>query len=176
MHSLSIKSYDDLQGFMAVSRLTVSSILRFRAIGKFRQGISNFFLSKLISIALPIIGFFLYWFLAYQVRKLRTYVLKDFILNLDNYKTYRQHFDKLSGLLEKLKPFTELKIEAIDWYARPFVKLAIEAIQIVNTYYCELSAKIAILDAPPTNLPKGWHVVSGQELWRGRPLGYEYLV
>lgn len=176
MSSLSISGYNDLQDFVSVSSRATDSILAGKQIRIFIRGLSNVFLVVFLSFFIIPLGLVLYLFLTYQVWKLRRYVLRDFTLNLSNYKTYRQQFDKLSPLVDKLQPISDFKLGQVKWYDRPFVKLAIEAAQIVTAHHATICAKLTELDIPPHHLPTGWRVVSGHELWKDRPAGYEYLI
>lgn len=176
MSSISIKNYDDLQGFVSASSTAALSISTGRQIRAFINGVSNIVLTTLLLLLVtPLVGV-LYLFLAYQIWKLRHYVLKDFSLTLGNYKAYRQQLDKIAPLVDKLRPITNVQLNQIEWYARPFAKLAMEAAQIITARHAKLAARFMELDTLPANLPNGWGVISGQELWQGRPAGYEYLI
>ena len=176
MTSLSIRNYDDLQGFVSASSTATLSISTGRQIRALIHGVSNVVLVIVLLLFVMPLVVVLYLFLAYQLWKLRCYVLRDFSLTLSNYKVYRQQFDKLAPLVDKLSPVTNVKLNQIEWYARPFAKLAIEAAQIITTRHAIIAAKLVELDTPPANLPNGWGVITGQELWEGRPDGYEYLI
>ncbi|MDX2280350.1 MAG: hypothetical protein NW218_12255 [Saprospiraceae bacterium] len=173
---LGFHHYNDLQGFASVIHTTTLFILAGKQIRTLISGLSNILLSTLLLIVCIPLGILIYLFLNYQVWKLKRYALADFQFDLSNYKKYRQQFDKISAEVDKLRPLTNVKSNQIEWYARPFLKLAIKAINIVIGHHTLLALKMEKLDTPPSDLPKGWRVVSGEELWQSRPSKYEYVI
>jgi hypothetical protein len=176
MTSLSLDDGRDLKSFVSLSDHVTQGILVAKQLRNFIRSSSNIFFAVVLVVLIVPLSVVLYFLLRYFVWKIRKASLRDFTLQTNNYKSYRQKLEKLDKLSEKLQPFADARIDAIQWYARPFAKLTVDASRIVIEKRDLLSKKISELDTPISNPPIGWKTLSGNDLWDNRPSPYEYLI
>lgn len=104
-------------------------------------------------------------------RKLRTILQKPLVIDRASHADFRMLSDRLSGLAE-MKPTRQGNTRKLPhiWILSGQIG---QLDALLQAFYQKLQGHFDALDRVPVELPTGWRVVTGRELWENRPDAYK---